>query len=280
MSGPRSVEKTGRTVEEALQAALDELGVGRDRVEVEVLDEPNRGLWGFIGGRLARVRVTVRDGAEAEAAGSEGQAVPRGPGELDTGGALARPDSPGQSPGRTGPVADEHLQRAIQAKVSRGKEFLREVARLMGSPGQVETRRVEADLFTLNLVTPQPGRLIGRHGQTLDAIQYLVNIAANRGIEGPWVRFVVDTGDYRRRREAALRALAQRTARQVRRAGKSVALEPMNPLERRVIHMALRDDPAVTTYSEGEEPHRRVVIQPREAQPGGARPGPGGRLPA
>lgn len=283
MSGPRWVEKTGRTVEEALQAALDELGVGRDRVEVEVLDEPNRGLWGFIGGRLARVRVTLRDGADAVVSDERVQPADPGAEEPAPAGQSGRPEGLGQGVPAPAGVADEQLQRAIQAKVNRGKEFLRELARLMGTPGHVETRRVEVDLYTLNLVTPDPGRLIGRHGRTLDAIQYLLNLVANRGVEGPWVRFVVDTGEYRRRREAALRALAQRTARQVRREGKSVALEPMNPLERRVIHLALRDDPSVITRSEGEEPHRRVVIQPREGdrprepEVGKSRPGGAGR---
>lgn len=256
MSGPRSVEKSGRSVEEALEAALDELGVNRDEVEVEVLDEPNRGLLGWIGGKLARIRVTVKEGAS-----------PPGDAEREArgGGAAGTPASAG-GPAASG--ASEALQLAAQAKLSRARDFLREVARLMGAPGQVETRRVEGDLFHLNVVTPEPGLLIGRRGQTLDAIQYLVNMAANRRVEGPWVRFVVDAGEYRRRREAALRALAVRTARRVRQGRTSVALEPMNALERRVIHLALKDDPSVMTRSEGEEPNRRVVILPREEGPG------------
>jgi len=301
MSSPRWVEKSGRTVEEALQAALDELGVGRDRVDVEVLDEPNRGLWGWIGGKLARIRVTVRDGSESRV-GGEGAAGPgqQGgePGEgrdvapVEAGAASrAGEERAGQAVAGEGAAQPAQLDaaalEAIRRKVERGKEFLRELVRRMGPGGHVETRRVEADLYLLNVVTQEPARLIGRHGDTLDAVQYLVNLAANRHGEGPWVRFVVDAGDYRRRREAALRALAQRVARQVRRTGKSVSLEPMNPLERRVIHLALRDDPAVTTRSEGEEPNRRVVVHPRhpegaqQAPPAGPprrrRPGAGSR---
>ena len=272
MSGRRWVEKTGRTVEEAVQAALDDLGTSREQVEVQVLDEPNRGLWGFIGGRMARVRVTLREPA---AAGSEAREHPSGDrGEPD--GEDAPPRARGEGARGGALPAAAPPPEVVQAKLARGKAFLQEVARLLGVTGQVETRRVEADLYTLNLVGDNPARLIGRHGQTLDAVQYLLNIAANRAVPGPWVRFVVDSGDYRRRREVALRALAQRIARQVRRAGRSVALEPMNPLERRVNHLALKDDPSVSTASEGEEPHRRVVVRPRQELPGGSRPQPGG----
>lgn len=248
---PRSVEKTGRSVEEALQAALDELGVGRDQVEVEVLDEPNRGLLGWIGGKLARIRVTVRGEGAARLA-LEGQQE-------------AAPPAGGVGAVAAGPPADDGaLAQVAQIKLERAREFVRQVVHLMGAPGEVETRRVERDLFVLNVVAQRAGLLIGHRGQTLEALQLLVSLVANRAVEGPWVRFVLDSGDYRRRREAALRSLALRTARRVRQEGKSVALEPMSPLERRVIHMALVDDPAVTTRSEGEEPNRRVVIHPRE----------------
>ncbi len=251
MSEVRWVEKSGRSVEEALEAALDELGARRDEVEVEVLDEPNRGLLGFLGGKMAKIRVTLRR-LPATPEGAE-------PGEGGSVGTKAGAEAPQQVPD------GEALRRVAEAKLARAREFLREVTRRMGAAGHVETRRVEPDLYALNLVSQEAGLVIGRRGQTLDALQYLVNMVANRAVEGPWVRFVLDAGEYRRRREGILRSMALRAARQVRQNGRSVALEPMNPLERRVVHLALRDDPAVMTRSEGEEPQRRVVILPRRA---------------
>ncbi|HEY8531791.1 MAG TPA: RNA-binding cell elongation regulator Jag/EloR [Limnochorda sp.] len=250
MSAPRFVVKSGRNVQEALEAALDELGVGRDDVVVEVLDEGNKGLLGWLGGRLARIRVTVKE--------------PQGTTPQATG----APAASGSTGGKATPV------RATQADGSegleRGRAFLREVIRLMGVGGVVETHRMGPGFYKLNIVSEGAGLLIGHRGETLNALQYLVNLAANRKREGEPVRFVLDAGDYRRRREAALREMALRTARRVRREKRRVALEPMNAMERRIIHLALKDDPYVETRSEGEEPNRRVVIFPKGQASGSA----------
>lgn len=251
MSAPRSVVKSGRNVEEALEAALDELGAERDEVVVEVLEEANKGLLGWIGGRLARVRVTVKHPGTEPAPHPDGHAD-------------------GEEPAR-GTASGDEVERE---RLERGRAFVREVIRLMGIPGAVETRRMGPGAYQLNVVSERAGLLIGHRGQTLNALQYLANVVANREHGPEPLRLVLDAGDYRRRREAALRQVAQQAARRVRQERRRVALEPMSAAERRIVHLALKDDPAVTTRSEGEEPHRRVVVFPKgeEQLPAGQRP--------
>ena len=202
----KSVEKKGRSVEEAVAAALQELGVRADQAEVEVLEEPSRGLFGLIGSRDAQVRVTVKETKEEVA-----------------------------------------------------RRLLQDVAGAVGLDVTITTRREEDYLF-FDVRGDELGILIGRRGQTLDALQYLTNLAAGRA-SSERQRVVVDVEGYRRRREETLQRLAERLAEKVRRSGQSVELEPMSAHERRVIHLALQDSPYVTTYSEGEEPYRKVVIE-------------------
>lgn len=200
------IEKTGKTVDEALQAGLAEIGLPRERIEIEVLEEASKGLFGLIGGKPARVRLTVKK-----------------------------------------------LYVADQAR-----DFLERVLQSMGVQVSIEMNRQEESIF-FNLKGENLGMLIGKHGQTLDALQYLTNLAAHRDAEDK-VRVIIDVEDYRKRRAETLTSLAKRIAAQVKRRGDKVALEPMTPNERKVIHMALQDDPRISTYSEGDEPYRKVVI--------------------
>ncbi|MFO7171749.1 MAG: RNA-binding cell elongation regulator Jag/EloR [Bacillota bacterium] len=209
----RSVERSGRTVEEAVASALAELGVDRSRVEVEVLDEGRPGLFGLLGARKAVVRVTVRE-----------------------------------------------------TRAERVARFLQEVCRAMGVEARIQTEEAEGYL-RVTLSGRDMGLLIGRHGQTLDALQFLANAVANKVEPGP--RVLLDVEGYRQRREETLQRLARRLAERVRRTGQRYALEPMPAQERRIIHLALAGHPYVTTVSEGEEPHRRVVLVPR--RPSGQR---------
>ncbi len=216
-----SVEKTGKTIDEARQAALQELGVPEDRVKFEILEEPSKGFLGFIGGREARIRVTVLE----------------------------------LSP----------LDKAV--------DFLQNIFRQMQLDVQLEKKETEEHIV-LNLVGEHLGILIGKHGQTLDALQYLVNLAANRGIEENRTHIILDVEHYRERREETLQHLAHRLAEKVKRSGRRIMLEPMNRHERKVIHMALQNNPVITTYSAGEEPYRKVVIEYRR---GDSRREAGGR---
>jgi spoIIIJ-associated protein len=139
--------------------------------------------------------------------------------------------------------------------------FLREMLVNMGIPAQVEILR-RSDNILLNISGPDIGVLVGMHGQTLDAVQYLVNLAVNKN-RVDRERIVVDAEGYRQRREETLSRLAVKVAEKVKSQGKKEELEPMSPYERRVIHATLQDDTAVFTYSEGEEPRRRVIVSPQ-----------------
>jgi spoIIIJ-associated protein len=201
---------SGRTVEEAVSAGLRALGVGPERVDVEVLSEPARGLRVLWGRQPARVRLRVR------------------PGRGET--ALA-------------------FVEGVLGRLGVGAE-----ARLEDGPEAVQIR----------LASPEASLLIGRRGQTLEALQVLTEAAAARASRSDEDRrpIVVDVEDYRVRRRRALEQLARRMARHARRTGRQVALDPMPAHERRIVHLALRGEQGVTTQSEGEEPHRRVVIRP------------------
>lgn len=207
----KSVEKSAKTVEEALAAALADLGVGEERVTVDVLEEPSKGLFGFIGGKPARVQVTLR------------------------------------------PVD----------ALAVGRQFLEDVFQSMKIDVELElAEAAEGGPVNINLRGEDLGILIGKHGQTLDALQYLANLAANRDAEEK-IKLILDVEDYRRRREETLQRLALRLASKVKRLGEPVVLEPMTPHERKIIHMALQEDRRISTYSEGDEPNRKVVIAPK-----------------
>lgn len=201
----RSVERSGRTVDEAVLSALEELGVPSDRVTIEVLDEGKGGFLG-IGARPAVVRVTLKED-----------------------------------------------------RAERAEAFLADVCEAMGIGVRIETR-AEGEYIHVDVTGQEAGILIGHHGQTLDALQYLCNLVAGRGGQ-QGARIVLDVEGYRRRRTETLTSLATRLAERVARSGEPAVLEPMSAQERRVIHLALQDYPGVTTTSEGQEPFRRVVIQ-------------------
>ena len=202
------VEKTGKTIEEARQAALEELGAAPEEVTVEILEEPSKGFLGIIGGHEAKVRVTVIDKSPADLA----------------------------------------------------QEFLKKIFTSMGLDVTLEKENRE-DAIVFNLVGKNLGILIGKHGQTLDALQYLVNLVANNGRVEDRLHIILDIEKYRERREDTLRHLAMRLAEKVGRSGREIVLEPMNRHERKVIHMAFQEDERVHTKSVGEEPFRKVVIE-------------------
>ncbi len=208
-----SVEKPGKTVDEAVEAALRELGVDRSAVDIEILDEGSKGFLGILGAKQARVRVTVTD--------------------------------------------------SVDQKVEKATLFLGRLFEKMGVDPQIECEPGKEGLVYLRLSGDRMGMIIGRRGQTLDAIQYLTNLVANQG-GGVRARIVLDAEGYREKRAETLRGVAERLAEKVKRQGRKAALEPMSALERRVVHMALADDDRVETRSEGDEPYRRVVIVPKK----------------
>ncbi len=205
----RSIEKSGRSVDEAVEAALSELGVTKDDVTIEVLLEPSRGFLGILGGKEAKVRVTPR-----------------------------------------------------RDKAEMAKEFVSGLLERMGLEVAIEVRP-RGDVLQLDIVGNDMGLLIGRHGETLRALEFLTNLACGGG-GGPVKRVLVDVSGYRKRRERELEEMARLLARRVQRTGKSVTTQALDARDRRVIHVALQDDPSVTTHSEGEEPFRRVVVTLRK----------------
>jgi spoIIIJ-associated protein len=199
------IEKSGKTVDDALNEALMELGLSKEEVEVEIIEEGSRKMLGILGGKEARIKVTV----------------------VEKGSDLA-------------------------------ENFLVDVLNLM---------EIEADIYieegkeaiNVNIMGEDIGILIGRRGETLDALQYLTSLAVNRkNVE--YKRVGLDIENYRAKREEALKKLANKVAARVIKSRKSFKLEPMNPFERRIIHSELQKNKRVETFSIGEEPNRRVVV--------------------
>ena len=202
-----SIERSGKTVDDATNDALKFLRVSREEVDVTVLDTGSKGFLGF-GSKPARVLVKVKFDPE-----------------------------------------------------KRAKQFLREVTAAMNLPLTVTTSLKDKQLL-VNLTGDDMGVLIGKRGQTLDSLQYLVNLVVNKG-NAPYISVTLDTENYRQRRKETLESLAVNLAKKVKATHKNVVLEPMNPYERRIIHAALQNNRFVTTYSEGDEPFRNVVIVPK-----------------
>lgn len=250
----RVVEKAGRTIDEAIQEALKQLGATRKDVDIEVLEEGSKGLFGLLGARRARVRVELKPGVEPAPVVEDDDF----PGDfLDEADDIVLPTP---APRRWSPED----KAVIEEKLSAAEQFLTGVLERMGVDAALETRMDDDDIVVVNIAGDDLGLVIGRRGQTLDALQFLVNQVANKS-GGVRVRIVLDAEGYRERRADALAALARRMANKARRERRKVTLDPMNALERRIIHLTLADEVGVETYSEGEDPQRRVVIAPRDA---------------
>jgi spoIIIJ-associated protein len=248
MDRRNSVEIQAISVEEAVRLALEQLGRKREEVEVEVLAEPS----GAAGAEEeeALVRVTVRGQASQPMRG--------------VGGPPQRPAPRVAAAGVPELPADPDTEVAI--------EVTTELLQAMGFQVRVVPDRPIDDgeegeeappTLAVNVLGNDLGMLIGRRGDHLAQLQYLVNLLVNRRL-GRWVRVTIDIEGYKRRREESLIGLAERVARQVARSGRAIQLEPMPANERRIVHIALRNDPEVQTESSGEGEMRRVAIQPKK----------------
>jgi len=227
----RSVEASGGSVDEAVEKALEELGVDKDQVESEVLAEGSRGLLG-LGREKAKVRVTLLE--------------------------------PGEPREKLEEFEEPAPARADVAEVA--LEVLRNLLHHMGVQAEVVVREPAGDEslpIVLDVEGDNLGILIGRQGETLRDLQYISRLIVSRKLQR-WVNVVVDVGGYKRRREAILTELAERMAKRVMDEGRPVTLEPMPAHERRIVHMALRDYESVRTESTGEGGRRKVVILPKE----------------
>lgn len=323
------VEKTGKSVDEAVAAALEELKITADEAVIEVLEEGKKGFFGF-GRKDARVRVSVKEAPAAEEniaalaapektvseAASEAVSAVKAAADVAAGALAKKAEavkadavSAAEDFGKKAADAAEDLsKKAVDAKddavdsaisalnalksehygrergerggrkefreprkyavndeaVNAAREFLQKVFNAMRIEVVMEKFINKYDgSVTLRLHGADMGILIGKHGQTLDSLQYLTNLVANKNSDER-VRVVIDVEDYRDRRIETLTRLARRLADKVKRTGERVALEPMNPHERKIIHMALQRDNRVTTLSEGDDPFRHVVIELRK----------------
>lgn len=266
-------EKTAKTVEEAKQAALAELGIREEEAEkIEVLEEASKGFLGLIGGHDARVRVTSREVlGEKKDVGNDGLPMPEViETSLQVGDLVKKAQEESQekkeSPERPRireMVSDEEAAVPLE----KAEAFLQQIFKSMHLEVTIEREKSE-EAFILNMTGDDLGILIGKHGQTLDSLQYLTNLAANHGLTEKRIHIVLDVEHYRNRREETLRRLASRLADKALRTRQRIMLEPMNRHERKIIHMALQENRRVSTYSAGDEPYRKVVIEPIKGRGG------------
>ena len=246
----RYIDVTGKTEEEAIRAALSQLGLERDDVSVEILERSKSGFLG-IGSSPAKVRVSYElDVAEEpevpQAKPAEKKPVEKKPEGKPEPAPEKQPEQP------AAPVSETEDADRIRA-------FLTGLLEHMDCRAQVKVYEEEKNRYKVILEGQRLGALIGRRGETLDAIQQLTNYAVNSGRDKR-VRIHVDAEGYRAKREESLQRLAVKVAGKVVKYRKNVTLEPMNAYERHVIHTALQDHPNVTTYSTGTEPNRRTVV--------------------
>lgn len=261
----RTIEATGKTIEDAVRSGLVRLGLMEEEVTIEVLAEPKSGFLGF-GSKPAKVRLTekarknapIYDIEEEEERKAAPPAAPKtaeaAPAEDLT---AEVPEEPVEEPaaGEAEPAEETFTAEEAAAKA---KAFLQDVLRNMGIEVMIE-KMIKSDKIILHLHGKNLGILIGKHGQTLDALQYLTNLTTNQGEETRHF-IMLDVENYRQRREETLKQLAVRLAGRVKRSGEKVVLEPMNGYERKIIHVALQNEAHVRTESEGQDPYRHVVI--------------------
>lgn len=244
----KTLEKSGKTEEAAIAAALEELGLDRDDVSVEIVERAKSGFLG-IGASPAVVRV------QYEAPDEELETV-----------AEASAESPAAAPAEVQPVAAPAAPAADEPEsYARIRAFVSGLLEHMGIQAEIEITARDNGGVNVNLSGSNMGAVIGRRGETLDAIQHLTNYAVNRGSD-KHMHISVDAESYRAKREESLVRLAEKMAAKAIKYKRSMALEPMNSYERHVIHTALQDYEGVTTSSTGTEPNRRVVVSYEKPQ--------------
>lgn len=229
----KTIEKTGSTVDAAIESALNELGCGKDDVVIEVINAGKRGFLGILGSVEAKVRVTVKEKKEE-----------------------AKEDIKVT-------IDDFTSVKEENAESCHVKEYLSDVLSKMGIESEIIVTEEDGAL-NMEISGDCMGVVIGRRGDTLDALQYLCSLVHNKGRD-EYVRVNLDTENYRAKREETLVNLAKRIAGSVARTGRSITLEPMNPNERRIIHSTLQAYEDINTYSIGEDPNRKIVVASKNA---------------
>lgn len=254
-----SIRVSAKTVDDAITEAMIQLGVTSDRLEYEVIEKGSSGFLG-IGMKQAVIEARRKPESEPEVVEKEPFAPVE---EIREEKAEVKEEAPVVEKQEERPAEEPKKARELAEvqpqTVEAVKTFLADTMKAMNMEVEIEISIDEDGALCADLRGEHMGILIGKRGQTLDSLQYLANRVANKHQDG-YVRVKLDTENYRARREETLKHLAKNIAHKVKRNRRPVALEPMNPYERRIIHSALQSDPYVTTRSEGEEPYRKVVI--------------------
>ena len=261
------VETPGNTLEEAKEAALDQLGVAEDDAEFEIVDEPKAGLFGRTRGE-ARVRARVRPATPrgnqerrprkekgGEKSGERRESKPRGEGQE------RRPRPPREDRPPREPREKVEVDPAIVGEAA--AEFLTGLVTAFGTTGSVSVSR-EEDEIEVRVDGTELGLMVGPGGATLLAIQDLTRVASQRRLGDQDTRLRIDIAGYRERRREALTRFALKVAAEVKETGSSRMLEPMTSADRKIVHDSLTEVEGITTRSEGEDPRRRVVVEPAE----------------
>ena len=253
------IEITGKSVEDAFMNAIVELETTSDNIGYDVIDKGSNGILGF-GSRPAKIKAWVKSEVEEEKKAEEEKAA-----EVKSTEAAA-PAASSDKADVTSDNSDEvlsepHKKMVVTCDVDKViRDFLDNMFKAMDMDVNIDIKiNEEEGCVNVELGGDEMGLLIGKRGQTLDSIQYLVSLVVNKENE-KYMRVKVDTEDYRKRRKETLESLAKNIAYKVKRSKRPVSLEPMNPYERRIIHSALQNDKFVATRSEGEEPFRHVIV--------------------
>ena len=289
-------EAEGRTVEEAINLGLEKLGASISDVDIQVVSEGSKGLFGLFGSRMAKVALTMKQEVNmkdaARALFADALDKPESKGKAATTPAKKKEASSPRKADKVQDASPSHNDAPVSAepkakkpeqprrerkqqaakepvlpaeqkdpstKEGKAQAFLQQLTQLMGVEVSVHVHTDEDGIVRVNIQGDTLGILIGRRGETLDALQYLTSLQVNKGDEN-YTRVTLDSEGYRAKREEALIRLANRMANRARRTGRRVSMEPMNPYERRILHAALQNAEGVSTHSEGEEPNRHVVI--------------------
>ena len=254
------IEVTGKSVDEAITNACLKLETSSDKIEYEVIDKGSNGLFGIFNSKPAKIKARVKSGVDSvdeefkEFEKNEKKVINE---TIEVKKEASKKEADKEE---TAVKAEPKAVLSNEEIESRINNFLNDMFEAMEISVEVKiTFDTEDECVNVELLGDNMGLLIGKRGQTLDSIQYLTSLVVNKGKE-KYVRIKVDTENYRQRRKDTLESLAKNIAYKVKRSRLSVALEPMNPYERRIIHSALQNDKFVSTKSEGEEPFRHVVV--------------------
>ena len=266
----REAISTGASVEEAKEKAIEMLGdIGDADVEFEIIDLPEKKVLGLFGGKEAKVRVYV-ESLDNDLPKTEKKAEKKIEKKADKKNDKTekKADKKAEKQDKKAEKEAKNDDKPVTYGVKNVDGLIKYVKDILDHMDIGEVTITSTDIekgVKLDIEGDGMGAVIGRRGETLDAIQCLASLYCNQEEEGEFKRVVLDTSGYREKREKTLQALAAKTARQALRSGRNQSLEPMNPYERRIIHSALQNNKFVETYSEGEEPYRHVVVAPKRS---------------